>query len=86
MHKRVVNELFMRLFTSPHPEESIFIEFGRVYRHLIENLPLLDLPLTLIDKPSFIEFVENTKQTGGITDPDIRPIQDSVTETPDDDD
>lgn len=66
-HKRIINQLYVLLFTSAGDETSLALEFWRAYRLLVENGPINELQLDAIDKAKFVRFV---KETAGVHDPD----------------
>lgn len=66
-HKRIVNHLYVQLFTSAGDETSLALDFWKAYRLLIENGSLNDLSLSNVDSGKFIRFV---KETAGVSEPD----------------
>ena len=55
-----MNHLYVLLFTSPHDEVTMALDFLRGYRHLIENRPLDALVLSCINAQDFVTFVRTT--------------------------
>jgi hypothetical protein len=83
VHKQVINHLFVLLFTSEAEERDIAWEFYQAYRHLIENRPLTEINLKLIDRDVFIEFFYAVKTAN---DSNAELFVEDVIETLEDDD
>lgn len=66
-HKRIINQLYVLLFTSSGDETTLALDFWRAYRLLVENGPVSDLAFETIDKAKFIRFV---KETAGVHSPE----------------
>lgn len=58
LHKRIVNYLYLALFTSAHSEETIALEFYRLYRHLLEGESVDALPSRLVDKDELVAHIK----------------------------
>jgi hypothetical protein len=71
IHKQVVNHLFVMLFTSPHEESEIALEFWRAYRHLVESRPIAELRLSLINRDEFVAFFNAVKAAESDEDVDV---------------